>query len=120
MTDALEITNRRHDLVCFRFEDFRESELAEMGLLVFEDGEIREVLEIDTSRKKFQDSYVQNRRRYDEMFQERLKHSKTDLLVIQTDGNYLWALDLFFIEAIEVVLKIFCFEILAFYKKRNN
>jgi uncharacterized protein (DUF58 family) len=98
LTDALEITNRRHDLVCLKIEDFREREIPNMGLVVFEDAETGEILEIDTGRKRFQDSYGQNRRRYDEMFQERLKRSKIDLLSIQTDGNYLRALDLFLLK----------------------
>jgi uncharacterized protein (DUF58 family) len=98
LTDALEITNRRHDLVCLRIEDFRERALPDMGLVIFEDAETGEVLEIDTGKQKFQNGYVQNRRRCDEMFQERLKRSKIDLLSIQTDGNYLRALDLFLLK----------------------
>ncbi|MDR0740093.1 MAG: DUF58 domain-containing protein [Puniceicoccales bacterium] len=98
LTDALEITNRRHDLVCLKVEDFKEREIPDMGLVVFEDAETGEVVEIDTGRKRFQDSYVQNRRHYDEMFQERLKRSKIDLLSIQTDGNYSRALDLFLLK----------------------
>jgi uncharacterized protein (DUF58 family) len=98
LTDALEITNRRHDLVCLKIEDFREHEIPDMGLVVFEDAETGEILEIDTGGRRFQNNYVQNRRRYDEMFQERLKRSKIDLLSIQTDGNYSRALDLFLLK----------------------
>jgi uncharacterized protein (DUF58 family) len=98
LTDALEITNRRHDLVCLKVEDCKECELTDMGLVVFEDAETGEVLEIDTGRKKFQNNYASNKRRYDEMFQERLKRSKIDLLSIQTDGNYSRALDLFLLK----------------------
>ncbi|MDR1591174.1 MAG: DUF58 domain-containing protein [Puniceicoccales bacterium] len=98
LTDALEITNRRHDLVCLKIDDLRERVLPNVGLVVFEDAETGEILEINTSKQKFQNGYASNRRRYDEIFQERLKRSNIDLLNIQTDGNYSRALDLFLLK----------------------
>jgi uncharacterized protein (DUF58 family) len=98
LTDALEITNRRHDLVCLKIDDLRERALPIVGLVVFEDAETGKILEIDTSKRKFQNDYVSIKRRYDEIFQERLKRSKIDLLSIQTDGNYTRALDLFLLK----------------------
>ncbi|MDR2812358.1 MAG: DUF58 domain-containing protein [Puniceicoccales bacterium] len=95
LTDALEITNRRHDLVCLKVEDFRERELSNVGLVVFEDAETGEIFEIDTNGRKFQENYIQNKRYYNGILHERLKRSKIDFLPIQTDGDYSRALDLF-------------------------
>jgi uncharacterized protein (DUF58 family) len=95
LTDALDITNRRHDLICLRVEDERELRIPRLGLVTMEDRETGEIVSIDTSRSRFQEDYAKSRKRYNEIFQERLKRSKIDLLCVQTDGNYSRALDLF-------------------------
>jgi uncharacterized protein (DUF58 family) len=95
LTDALEITNRRHDLVCLKIEDFRERDLPEVGLVVFEDAETGEILEINTSPKQFQKKYKSETNHYNKQLSERLKKSNISLLEIDTRDNYLRALDQF-------------------------
>jgi uncharacterized protein (DUF58 family) len=95
LTHALEVLNRRHDLVCLKVEDRRERELPSMGLMIFEDSETGEILEINTSDKQFQRKYKNEREYYGKIFNERLKKSAIDLLEINTGDNYLQALDKF-------------------------
>ncbi|MDR1906904.1 MAG: DUF58 domain-containing protein [Puniceicoccales bacterium] len=102
LTDALEITNRRHDLVCLKIEDFKERELPGVGLVAFEDAETGEILEIDTSSKQFQKKYKNEKDRYNGVLRERLKKSSIDLLEVDTRGNYLRALDQFLKKRIRI------------------
>ncbi|MDR1366388.1 MAG: DUF58 domain-containing protein [Puniceicoccales bacterium] len=95
LTDALEITNRRHDLICLWIEDERELRVPCLGLVAVEDQETGEILEVDTDRRRFQKDYIQSKKRYNEILQERLRRSRIDLLCVRTDGNYSRALDLF-------------------------
>jgi uncharacterized protein (DUF58 family) len=95
LTDALEITNRRHDLVCLQVEDERELDMPRLGLVAIEDQETGEILEINTADREFQSNYSHDKRRYNEVLEERLMRSGIDLLRIQTDENYLRALDQF-------------------------
>jgi hypothetical protein len=53
LTDALEITSRRHDLICLPIEDQRQLYIPRLGLVAIEDQETGEILEIDTSKQKF-------------------------------------------------------------------
>jgi uncharacterized protein (DUF58 family) len=95
LTDALEITNRRHDLVCLWVEDERESHIPRLGLMAIEDRETGEIVTVDTSRPRFQEDYAKGKRHYNEILQERLRRSKIDLLCVRTDGDYSRALDQF-------------------------
>jgi uncharacterized protein (DUF58 family) len=95
LTHALEVLTRRHDLVCLKVEDPRERELADVGLMVFEDAETGEMLEINTSSKSFQKKYRDERAYYGKVFSDRLKKVGIDLLEINTGDNYSQALDQF-------------------------
>ncbi|MDR1435307.1 MAG: DUF58 domain-containing protein [Puniceicoccales bacterium] len=95
LTDALEIINRRHDLVCLKVEDLKERELPNLGCVILEDRETGEVLEINTSGKNFRRKYENEKNRYNEVLGERLKKSGIDLLEMNTGDNYIQALDKF-------------------------
>ncbi|MDR3317469.1 MAG: DUF58 domain-containing protein [Puniceicoccales bacterium] len=95
LTDALEITNRRHDLVCLKVEDGKEYELPPMGLVVFEDAETADVLQINTSDKQFQIKYKKEKIYYNKILSERLKKVGIDFLEVNTKDNYLQSLDKF-------------------------
>jgi uncharacterized protein (DUF58 family) len=95
LTHALEVLNRRHDLVCLKVEDARERELLGVGPMVFEDAETGEILEINTSARKFQKKYKNERDYYGKIFSDRLKKVGIDLLETSTEENYFQALDRF-------------------------
>ncbi|MDR2200491.1 MAG: DUF58 domain-containing protein [Puniceicoccales bacterium] len=95
LIDALEITNRRHDLVCIKIEDPREGDLPDLGLVTFRDPETGEVLWVDTSQREFRERYGLERYHRGKQLEERLKKSAIDLLKIDTRENYLQALEQF-------------------------
>ncbi len=94
---ALDITNRRHDLVCFELIDQREQTLPkDLGVITLEDSETGEIVEINTSSEAV-------RREYERVNSERLKDfklalakSKIDLLEAYTDKPFLATLRKFF------------------------
>ncbi len=94
---ALDITNRRHDLVCFELIDPREQTLPkDLGVITLEDSETGEIVEINTSSEAV-------RREYERVNSERLKDfklalakSKIDLLEAYTDKPFLATLRKFF------------------------
>ncbi len=93
---AVDITNRRHDLVCFEVGDARELELPAVGEVTLEDGETGEIVRIDTNNPEV-------RRRYFEFNRERARNlkmefakSNVDLLETRTDKPYIAVLRKFF------------------------
>ena len=52
---ALNIANKKHDMVCIRVFDNREMAIPPMGILKFSDAETGEVFWIDTSSERVQD-----------------------------------------------------------------
>lgn len=94
---ALDITNRRHDLVCFELIDRREFSLPKnLGVITLEDSETGETVEIDTSSPAVRAEYeaVNSRRLKD--FRLALAKSKIDLLEAHTDKPFMATLRKFF------------------------
>ena len=56
---ALDITNRRHDLVCFEIVDPRETVLPALGVLTLEDSETGEIVSLDTSSAAVRKTYAE-------------------------------------------------------------
>jgi len=93
---ALDITNRRHDLVCFEIIDPRETSLPSLGVIALEDSETGEIVTLDTASAAIRKSYSQmNSRRLAE-FKKALARSKIDLLEVSTDKPFTTALKKFF------------------------
>ena len=93
---ALDITNRRHDLVCFEIVDPRETVLPALGVLTLEDSETGEIVSLDTSSAAVRKTYAEiNARRLAE-FKRTLARSKIDLLEIKTDKPFITPLRKFF------------------------
>lgn len=93
---ALDITNRRHDLVCFEIVDPRETVLPALGVLTLEDSETGEIVSLDTSSAAVRKTYAEiNTRRLSD-FKRTLARSKIDLLEIRTDKPFITPLRKFF------------------------
>lgn len=94
---ALDITNRRHDLVCFDLVDPRELELPRgLGVITLEDSETGEVVEINTSSKAVVDEYAKINAQRTAKFKNALAKSKIDMLEIRTDKPFVSTLRGFF------------------------
>ncbi len=93
---ALDITNRRHDLVCFELIDTRELSLPNLGSITLEDSETGEIVTIDTSNETIRKNYESlNATRLKE-FKRGLASSGIDLLELYTDKAYITPLRKFF------------------------
>ena len=94
---ALDITNRRHDLVCFELIDPRELELPEgLGVITLEDSETGEVVEVNTSSRAVIDEYARINAERIKNFKAALARCKIDLLEARTDKPFLATLRNFF------------------------
>lgn len=93
---ALDITNRRHDLVCFEIVDPRETVLPALGVLTLEDSETGEIVSLDTSSAAVRKTYAEINARRLADFKRTLARSKIDLLEIKTDKPFITPLRKFF------------------------
>lgn len=88
----LEITKKRHDLICVTLTDPRELELPKVGIITLEDSETGEQIEIDTYNKELRMRYeLENRKRLN-TFQGTLRQKGIDNLSISTDKPYIFEL----------------------------
>ena len=93
---ALDITNRRHDLVCFEIVDPRETALPNLGVITLEDSETGEIVSLNTGSASVRKAYEQyNQNRLTE-FKRALTRSKIDLLEVRTDKPFITPLRKFF------------------------
>ena len=94
---ALDITNRRHDLVCFELIDRRELELPRgLGVITLEDSETGEIVEINTSSEAVCLEYERINSTRLHNFKLALAKSKIDLLEAFTDKPFIATLRKFF------------------------
>jgi uncharacterized protein (DUF58 family) len=93
---ALKITSRRHDLVCVKIGDRRESELPKAGLIELEDAESGKRLCIDTSDETFRQTYRQRRQEGDRQLQKIFSRAKVDTIAVNTGEPYILPLVRFF------------------------
>lgn len=96
MQRMLRLTHQRHDLICIELTDPREQFLPNVGIITLEDAETGELIEIDTSNRRFRDLYAfQNHQRM-ETFGKELKRSGIDHLLLTTEDSYMKELRNFF------------------------
>lgn len=84
----LEITKKRHDLICITLTDPRELKLTPVGIITLEDAETGEQIQIDTYNKEIRRLYeLENTKRLN-TFQATLTQKGIDTLAISTDKPY--------------------------------
>ena len=92
----LSTTRRRHDLVCVRVEDPRDTELPDVGHILLEDLETGELIEVNTTDKAFRQRYFERSRDWVEGFEKRLLRRGIDCFGLSTDTDYVNRLREFF------------------------
>jgi len=95
---SLDITNRRHDLVCFELIDPREQNLPSLGIITLEDSETGQIISLNTSNKKLLKDYEQINAERLKNFRKALARSKIDLLEVFTDKPFITPLRKFFLK----------------------
>jgi uncharacterized protein (DUF58 family) len=93
---ALNMTNRKHDVIAVDLHDPLETDIANVGLLALEDAESNEVVWVDTSDPTWRDTFAQQSDRFREAKKKVLAGAGVDQVTINTDQDYVKALTLFF------------------------
>lgn len=87
-SDALKISNKRHDLVALRVIDKTEQELPDIGLIKLMDNETGKLMWIDTSDKSFRKQYLANRLKFENELKDLFNRSGVDATQVYTNESY--------------------------------
>jgi uncharacterized protein (DUF58 family) len=94
----LSVAGRRHDLIAVRLGDDRETSLPPLGYMEFEDAETGELHTVNTADARFQAEFTERAARVQAELGRTLRHSRVDVIDIQTDQPYVQPLMRFFKE----------------------
>lgn len=95
---AMASTNRRHDVVAVDLCDPLEEEFAKVGMLALEDAETGELRWVDTSSRKWRDSFQRRVQRLESAKNELFTSLNVDRVKITTAEDYVSGLTAFFKE----------------------
>ena len=83
----LDMLTRRHEILAVRLSDPRESELPDVGAIVFEDAETGEQLFLDTHDRGFRRRFADAARKRREELDSLLARRGVELLPLSTEGD---------------------------------
>jgi uncharacterized protein (DUF58 family) len=89
---ALNLLNRRHEVLAIRLWDPREVELPDIGPIMMEDAETGEQLYVDTHDRKFRQRFQEAARRREAELNEAFKRSGVDALSLSTEEDLVRAI----------------------------
>ncbi len=92
----LYMTNRKHDVIAVDLNDPLETSIADVGLLTLEDAETGELVWVDTSSKQWREEFTQENARFNVSKKKVMANAGVDVVKIDTDQDYVKALNLFF------------------------
>jgi uncharacterized protein (DUF58 family) len=92
----LKILNKRHDIIGISISDPREKDLADIGLVEFEDAETGEVLFLDTGDNLLKNELAKKRNALIDARKKVFRSMGLDSIDIATDKSYIEPLILFF------------------------
>ena len=93
---ALQIANKRHDMIAVAIEDPRESVLPDVGMIELEDTETGEVLVVDTADKKVRKAFNVAAGTETAARDKLFRQIDVDVIHVKTDKPYVEALMKFF------------------------
>lgn len=93
---ALQIANKRHDIVAICVEDRREKEVVSVGILELEDAETGQKIIIDTNDEHLQKEIVLLKEKFNVDTGAVLRQAKVDCIRISTDKPYIESFMKFF------------------------
>ena len=93
---ALTIASRRHDVVAMRIEDRREKEFPDIGLVTLRDAETGRTIQVDTASPRVRRWLAERRETVGRRIDESLRRTKTDLICVETDSDFVHSLRVFF------------------------
>lgn len=90
--NALQIANRKHDVVAIQVYDKRAKELPDVGLMRVKDAESGQEMYIDTSSKKLRQAHTRYWLEREENLRQTFAKSKVDWASVATDEDYVKAM----------------------------
>lgn len=87
-TDALKISNKRHDVVAVRIIDKTELELPDVGLIKLKDNETGKTVWVDSGNKEFRKQYNVNRIKFEHDLKDLFNRSGIDSTAVFTNESY--------------------------------
>lgn len=93
---AMQIANKRHDLVAITITDPREIELPNIGLVELEDAETGEIIMLDTADSTTRQTFIRETSNSREERDRNLRFMNVDSIDIRTDVSYIEPLIKFF------------------------
>ncbi len=94
--DALSIVARKHDLICLRVNDPRESQIPALGLIRFSDPETGQTYLLDTSNKKLREYITYQVNEHEVFLKRAFSRAGVDSVYISSDKDYVPPLMKFF------------------------
>lgn len=88
-TDALKISNKRHDMVAVRIVDKTEQEIPSIGLIKLMDNETGKTMWVDSSDKNFRKQFTVNRLKFDNDLKDLFNRSGVDATTVYTNESYI-------------------------------
>jgi uncharacterized protein (DUF58 family) len=92
----LAITAKRHDLICIRVEDERETDILKVGLIEIQDPETNETTIVDSS--SLSESFKQNALEFKDRINKIFKEAEVGVINLNTKNSYIKPLIRFFKE----------------------
>jgi uncharacterized protein (DUF58 family) len=86
--EALQIANNKHDVIAIRVHDPRESEIPDIGLTKFKDGETGKSIWVDTSSKTIRNQYSQWYNENEKRLKKIFAKNGIDVANVRTDQDY--------------------------------
>lgn len=93
---TLSLCAEKHDLTAVIINDRHEIELPDVGLLLLEDAETKEVIELDTTNPAIRSAYMQSNERRRTTLRRSLRQSGIGVLDTETDRPYIHTLRRYF------------------------
>jgi uncharacterized protein (DUF58 family) len=88
-TDALKISNKRHDMVAVRIVDKTEQEIPSIGLIKLMDNESGKTIWVDSSDKNFRKQFAVNRLKFENDLKDLFNRSGVDATTVYTNESYI-------------------------------
>lgn len=89
---ALQIANKKHDLVAIQVYDNITTHLESVGLMKLRDPETKAEMWVDTASKKVRNTYADWWKKSQWNMQNTLKQSRVDSISVSTDGDFVKSL----------------------------
>jgi uncharacterized protein (DUF58 family) len=83
----LNLLSRRHEVLCVRLTDPRETDLPDIGVVVMEDAETGQQLYIDTHDRKFRERFHQAAARREQELNQTFHRAGVDMLPLSTEDD---------------------------------